>query len=327
MASDPQFARPYNAAMNTDVQAAITVTDLVFDYPAHRALNGISFSVPRGSVTALVGPNGAGKTTLMSCLAALARPLSGSVMVDGVDMLGNPREGHRRIGYLKDFFGLYDSLTVRQTLLHAARCQAVAPQRCAAVVEEMAVALDLTQLLASAAGELSRGQRQRLAIARTMVHRPTVLLLDEPASGLDPEARHELALLMRRLQANGVTLLVSSHILAELAEYSTEMMIIRDGRLLEQRSLLVDTAQRHLRMELFEPAGHVPAVLGSHALVSDARLDGAAVLFAFSGSLKQQHELLAACLAAGVTVSGLGEASAGLQDEYLRRVRSERPGQ
>jgi hypothetical protein len=105
------------------------------------------------------------------------------------------------------------------------------------------------------------------------------------------------------------------------------MMIIRDGRLLEQRSLRVDTAQRHLRMELFEPAGHVPAVLGSHALVSDARLDGAAVLFAFSGSLKQQHELLAACLAAGVAVSGLGEANAGLQDEYLRRVRSERPGQ
>jgi len=285
-------------------------------------LNGVSFSVARGSVTALVGPNGAGKTTLLSCVAALARPLSGSVVVDGVDMLTNPREGHRRIGYLKDFFGLYDALTVRQTLLHAARCQAVDPRQCAAVVDEMAVALDLTRLLESAAGELSRGQRQRLAIARTMVHRPAVLLLDEPASGLDPEARHELALLMRRLQANGATLLVSSHILAELAEYSTAMMIIRDGRVLEQRSLVADALRRHLRMEFSESAQHIPAVLASHALVSDPRLDTGGVLFAFSGSLKQQHELLAACIEAGVAVSGLGEANAGLQDEYLRSVRS-----
>ena len=308
--------------MNTDAQAAITVTDLVFDYPAHRALDGVSFSVARGSVTALVGPNGAGKTTLMSCIAALARPLSGSVCVDGVNMLSNPREGHRRIGYLKDFFGLYDSLTVRQTLVHAARCQGVSPARSAVVVDEIAAALDLGSLLGSAAGELSRGQRQRLAIARTMVHQPAVLLLDEPASGLDPEARHELALLMRQLQANGVTLLVSSHILAELAEYSTEMMIIRDGRVLEQRSLVADAAHRLLRMELAEPAAHIPDVLGSHALVHDARLDGDGVMFAFAGSSRQQHELLAACIEAGVAVSGLGEANARLQDEYLRRVRA-----
>ena len=308
--------------MMRDSSVAIAVRDLVFDYPTHRALSGVSFDVARGSVTALVGPNGAGKTTLMSCLAALARPLSGSVMVDGVDMLNDPREGHRRIGYLKDFFGLYDSLSVRQTLLHAARCHGITPARCAAVVDEMAVALDLTRLLGSAAGELSRGQRQRLAIARTMVHQPAVLLLDEPASGLDPEARHELAMLMRRLQADGVTLLVSSHILAELAEYSTAMMIIRDGQLLEQRSLVVDAGQRLLRMDFCERIEQVPTVLNAHERVLDARLDAGSVLFGFRGDAKQQHDLLAACVRAGLAVSALGAASAGLQDEYLRRVRS-----
>ncbi|MFT5448323.1 MAG: ABC-2 type transport system ATP-binding protein [Gammaproteobacteria bacterium] len=303
--------------------AAIVVKNLIYDYPAHRALHDVSFSVARGSVTALVGPNGAGKTTLMSCLAALARPLSGRIEIDGVDMLGNPREGHRRIGYLKDFFGLYDSLNVRQTLLHAARCQGVSNARSAAVVDEVATALDLTRLLNSAAGELSRGQRQRLAIARTMVHGPPVLLLDEPASGLDPEARHELAMLMRRLQASGVTLLVSSHILAELAEYSTDMMIIRDGRLLEQRSLVSHAHQRLLRMELVEPIRQIPELLASHALVHGARLDDDGMVFGFSGDVGQQHELLAACVAGGIAISALGDAHAGLQDEYLRRVRAE----
>jgi ABC-2 type transport system ATP-binding protein len=311
----------------TNTNAAIAVSDLIFDYPAHRVLHGVSFTVARGSVTALVGPNGAGKTTLMSCIAALVRPLSGSVVVDGVDMLSDPRQGQRRIGYLKDFFGLYDSLTVHQTLLHAARCQGVEPARCASVVDDIVDALDLTRLLGSAAGELSRGQRQRLAIARSMVHRPAVLLLDEPASGLDPEARHELAMLMRRLQADGVTLLVSSHILAELAEYSTEMMIIRDGQVLEQRSLVVDSGQRQLRMEFCQRIEQIPDVLRSHERVIDARLDAGSVLFAFSGDAQQQHQLLAACVRAGVAISALGEANAGLQDEYIRRVRSARVAQ
>jgi ABC-2 type transport system ATP-binding protein len=155
-----------------------------------------------------------------------------------------------------------------------------------------------------------------------MVHRPAILLLDEPASGLDPEARHELAILMRRLQAEGVTILVSSHILAELAEYSTEMMIIRDGQVLEQRSLRDYLGQRLLRMEFSASVEQVPVVLQSHPLVADVQLDNGGVLFAFSGDAKQQHELLAACIQSGLAVSAVGDANAGLQDEYLHRVRS-----
>ena len=300
---------------------AIAVRDLVFEYPGQRALHGISFDVARGSVTALVGPNGAGKTTLLSCVAALLRPLSGSVHVDGVDMLAEPRDGHRRIGYLKDFYGLYDSLTVRQTLWHAARSQGIAPADCPAVIERVAQALDLDALLGSLAGALSRGQRQRLAIARTMVHAPPVLLLDEPASGLDPEARHDLAALMRRLQADGVTLLVSSHILAELSEYSTEMMILRDGRLLEQRPLAGAADAVWLRMALVTPPAEVPAPLAAHPAVSGARVDGDGVLFAFAGDAAARHALLAQCVAGEVPVCGLADAGARLQDEYLRRVR------
>jgi len=284
----------------------------------------VSFSIARGSVAALVGPNGSGKTTLLSCLAALHRPLSGCVHVDGVDMLAEPRLGHRRIGYLKDFFGLYDDLTVRQCLWHAARSQAIDATRCPEVVERVAADLELGHLLATRAGELSRGQRQRLAIARTMVHRPAVLLLDEPASGLDPEARHELAGLMRRLQADGVTLLVSSHILAELAEYSTEMLIIRAGRLLEQRALEGASgdapATRWLRMEFFAQCTEIPAVISRYPGVAQTRLDPHGVVFAFHGDGQGRNGLLRACLDAGLPVSGLSAISVSLQDEYLRRV-------
>ena len=300
---------------------AIAVEGLTFDYPRHRALHDVSFRVPRGSVTALVGPNGAGKTTLLSCIAALAEPLAGTVHVDGVDMLAAPRRGHRRIGYLKDFFGLYDALSVRRTLWHAARSQGIPGADCEAVVARVARALALEALMPATAGSLSRGQRQRLAIARTLVHGPSVLLLDEPASGLDPEARHDLAMLMRRLQSDGVTLLVSSHILAELAEYSTEMMIIRDGRLLEQRSLGAAPGAVTLRMELVMPLASVPAVIAGHPRVRGPRVEERALVFEFEGDAAERHTLLRDCLAAGVPVSGLAEWSAGLQDEYLRRVR------
>jgi ABC-2 type transport system ATP-binding protein len=302
---------------------AIVVEDLVFDYPQQRALHGVSFRVARGAVAALVGPNGAGKTTLLSCLAALQRPVSGTVTVDGVDMLARPREGHRHIGYLKDFYGLYDALSVRRILWHAARGQGIAAARCDEVVAAVAADLDLGALLQAPAGGLSRGQRQRLAIARTLVHRPPVLLLDEPASGLDPEARHDLALLMRRLQAAGTTLLVSSHILAELAEYSSEMLIIRDGRLIEQRALRGAAGTTRLRMELCNPADRVPPALAAQPGVSDARIEDGAVVFLLEGAARERHALLRACLDAGLAVSGLAECDAGLQQEYLRRVRTD----
>lgn len=304
--------------------AAIVVSELAFEYPGHKALHDVSFSIERGSVTALVGPNGAGKTTLLSCIAALQTPFSGNIEVDGVDVLENPREGHRRIGYLKDFFGLYDALSVRRTLWHAARSQNIPTRHCAEAIARVAGQLDIEHLMGRAAGALSRGQRQRLAIARALIHEPPVLLLDEPASGLDPEARHELATLMRRLRGQGVTLLVSSHILSELAEYSTHMMIIREGRLLEQRELGAETGRGWLRLGLAEPPASVPECLAGHPAVSEARLQDGEVVFAFAGNRRERADLLKHCVDAGVAVCVFTDFSDGLQDEYLRRVRDER---
>src|SRR5271168_3950898 len=196
----------------------IEVENLVYEYPTSRALKGVSLRVSDQTITALVGPNGAGKTTLLRCLAALETPYSGSVTIEGLDTREHPREIHVLLGYLPDFFGLYDELSVRRCLVYAARSHGTAPQLADAAAEKAAGRVGLVDRLDTKAGELSRGLRQRLAIGQAIVHEPKVLLLDEPAAGLDPQARRDLSALLLQLRDDGMTLVVSSHILAELED-------------------------------------------------------------------------------------------------------------
>ncbi len=220
----------------------LEVRSVRFDYPNHPALVDVSFTLAAGSVTALVGPNGAGKSTLMRCVAGLAEPLSGAVYLNGVAITDNPRFAHRDIGYLEDEFGLYDELTVSQCLHYAAAARGVPDANLDARTEAVAAQLDITHCLPKRVRELSRGQRQRVAIGQAIISAPKLLVLDEPASGLDPEARASLAGLFRRLQADGITLLVSSHILTELEAYSTHMLVLRAGRMIEYRALVTVAA-------------------------------------------------------------------------------------
>ena len=208
----------------------IVVRGVAYDYPTARVLHDVSFEVPEGAVLALVGPNGAGKTTLLRCMAALDAPAEGSIRITGVDTQADPRAVHAALGYLPDFYGLYDQLSVRQALVYAARSRDVPTAAAEAAAREAAQRVHLDDRLDQLAGQLSRGLRQRLAIAQTLVHRPRVLLLDEPAAGLDPEARRSLSDLIRRLSGEGMTIVVSSHILAELEDYSTRMLMLREGR-------------------------------------------------------------------------------------------------
>lgn len=208
---------------------------LIFDYPGHRALDDVSFSIAAGSITALVGPNGAGKTTLLRCIAGLQCGTSGFVRIDQVDVADSPRDAHALLGFLSDFFGRYETLTVRQSLAYFGASYRIdqLQQR----VEETLSLCRLTEQADTLASDLSRGYRQRLGIAQAIMHQPPVLLLDEPASGLDPEARAELAELLVTLKDNGTTVVVSSHILVELEAYSTHMLVLRDGRLVEMSPL------------------------------------------------------------------------------------------
>src|SRR5512143_516073 len=148
----------------------IEISNLTFDYPGHRALNDVTLTVPGGSVTALVGPNGAGKTTLMRCIAGLETPLEGSITVSGMDVIEQPREVHRVMGYLSDFFGLYQELSVAQCLEYAAASQGLAERDIPAAIARTAERLDLTDRLSQPAASLSRGLRQRVAIGQAIIH-------------------------------------------------------------------------------------------------------------------------------------------------------------
>ena len=308
----------------------IEVEDLVFDYPAKRALHGVSLSVREGSITALVGPNGAGKTTLMRCIAALEPPYSGRVRVAGVDVFEQPRKAHELLGYLSDFFGLYDKLSVRQCLVHAADSRGLSRVRREESIARAAEALGLTQRLSEKAGTLSRGLRQRLAIAQAIVHEPRVLLLDEPAAGLDPEARQDLSTLLRGLAGRGMTLLVSSHILAELEDYSTDMVIVDAGRIVENRRLQNDPSRPVERaamvLELATMPEDLAAIMGGIADVEGLRLDAGMARFTLSDTPAARAALLRRLVETGVEVSGLSRERASLQDSYIRSVSEARQG-
>ena len=310
------------------MSSAIEVSHLMFEYPGVRALDDVSFGVAAGSVTALVGPNGAGKTTLLRCLAGLEQPMLGSIEVAGIDVLEEPRAVHRKIGYLADFYGLYDALTVRQCFAYAAASHGVQDTAVEAAVMRAAERLGLTGLIARRAAELSRGQRQRVAIGQALIHDPRVLMLDEPASGLDPEARHDLALLFTRLSGEGMTLLVSSHILAELDEYSTHMLVMKEGRLIEAKSLGGAPAGAcRVRVAFARPvanlAAHVAGVLGAISGMKVVEAGDAGATIEFSGGLDAQGEMLRALVLAGLAVTSFSAERENLHQSYLRTVASE----
>jgi ABC-2 type transport system ATP-binding protein len=301
----------------------VTVENLVFDYPGRRALADVSLTIGRGTITALVGPNGAGKTTLLNCIAALALPAAGHVTVDGIDVHASPRRAHKRMGYLADFFGLYRELTVRRCLDYRARALKIDAVRRPAAIERAATRMGLVDRLNDRAGTLSRGLRQRLAIAQTIIHEPPFVMLDEPASGLDPAARVSLSAVFRELRDAGMTLVVSSHILAELEDYSTHMLVIDNGRVVEHRALGVDGERRRLlRIRLAAPDARLDALVAE--IDTECAIDAAGLeaRFRLEGGHTAEAELLRRLIESGLAVAEFGPVNGGLQDAYLALLRA-----
>lgn len=302
----------------------ITVENLIFEYTGFRALNNVSFAIPAGSITALVGPNGAGKTTLLRCLSALEQPLNGSITIDGVDVLEQPRLCHRRVGYLSDFFGLYDKLTVQQCLHFVARAQGIEPEDCPKAIALVSKRLNIEDRLEQTPAQLSRGLRQRVAIAQAIIHQPKVVLLDEPASGLDPEARHSLAELFLELKRQGMTLIVSSHILAELEAYSSDMLIIRDGKIVEQISIQQHNAgpRKPFKLTLAEPVKNLTEILAAITQLSDISVDKEQAFFHLDGNAANQHQVLKQLLEQNLSVCEFSPLATNFQDVYLSTLKS-----
>lgn len=303
----------------------IEVQNLNYFYPTKQALTDVSVSIERGSITALVGPNGAGKSTLFRNIAGLTSPFTGEINLAGVNVLKDPRSSHQHLGYLSDFFGVYEQLTVWQCLAYMAAAQRLEPRVIPKAVEKAAERLYIADRLQQKAGELSRGLTQRLGIAQALIHDPEVLLLDEPASGLDPEARQQLAQLFLELRDQGVTLLVSSHILSELDEYSTDMIIIREGRIVQQQN--IQQTQERLRViEVsvvnIEEIPKVEKILEKHQEVAKVKSKENTLTFEFTGSREDQYHLSQE-LQKKAKVYQFAERKVNLQQQYLDVVNQE----
>lgn len=304
----------------------ISVSNLAFEYEGKQVLHDVSFNIEQNSVVALVGPNGAGKTTLMRCLAALHVPVSGVIKVDGVNALENPRGVHRNIGYLSDFFGLYDRLTVRQSLVHMAECQYLSAQMIPSRVDEIASITGLTEHMDVKCATLSRGYRQRVGVAMSIIHKPKFLLLDEPASGMDPEARILLSQLILELRDQGMTIMVSSHILAELEDYCTDMLVIRDGRVREH-VIHAEHQKKNTMSILIKCIGGAQdckALLLGRQDVSDITEEGKNGLsFILGGGEEDAAELLQDVMAQKISVLSFEVRKKSLQKAYMDLARED----
>jgi ABC-2 type transport system ATP-binding protein len=215
----------------------VQTQNLTKRYNNFTALHDLNLAIERGSIHGFIGPNGAGKTTTMRILATLLEPSGGQAWVSGYPVTGAPMEVRKRIGYMPDFFGVYDNMKVWEYLDFFAAAYHVPPARRKSMIDDLLALVDLSAKRDSFVEELSRGMKQRLCLARTLVHEPELLILDEPASGLDPHARIELRELLKELRSLGKTILVSSHILTELAEMCTHVAIIEQGHLLVSGSV------------------------------------------------------------------------------------------
>jgi ABC-2 type transport system ATP-binding protein len=286
--------------------------------PVH-AVQGVDLDAPPGEVTALVGPNGAGKTTLLLVLATLLRPDAGVVRVAGFDPIGQPNEVRARMGWSPDVFGLYDNLTAREYLEVMAAAYHIPARARTDRANHLLRVARLPEKAEAPVHSLSRGQKQRLGLARALVHDPSVLLLDEPASGLDPRSRVELRDLLRQLAGEGKTVLVSSHILSDLEEVADRVVFVDAGRTVGQHrigELPAVAAIRTYRLRALEPAALRAALERAGLPFADAGVaNGLDVQVA--GGEAAAARLLASLVAAGVPVTAFAPVGGALEATYL----------
>jgi len=308
----------------------IAVENLHKAYGGQVALDEVTFTVPKGEIFGFVGPNGAGKTTTIRILATLSAADSGEATIGGIPVHDAPAEVRNLIGYMPDFFGVYDRLTSAEYLEFYAACHGVARRKRTAVARELLELVDLSDRRDAQVDTLSRGMKQRLGLARALVHDPAVLLLDEPASGLDPRARVEMKELIRELRRMGKTILISSHILPELEELCTWVGFIDGGRMAaagpmaEVRDAVV--SGRRLRISLAdhgeEEMARAEELLRGHEGVIDvARLPDHLVVAV--GESVVDDDLLALLVDRKVRVRSFAVIPGDLSEVFLRLTRDE----
>ncbi|QSO46158.1 ABC transporter ATP-binding protein [Alicyclobacillus mengziensis] len=300
----------------------ISTQNLCKKYGKNIVVNGLNLNVRQGTVYGIVGENGAGKTTALSMLVTLTTPSSGKAYINGFEVTHEPVGVRRSIGYMPDAFGVFDDIRCEEYLLFYADCykvpRDVARRRC----DEYLEWVGLTEKRDAYVNTLSRGMQQRLEVARCLMHDPPVLLLDEPASGLDPRSRIELRSVLQRLKEMGKTILMTSHILTELVEVADEIGIMRAGEMMAVASVNVlknhTTAYRTLHIVGTGPRASFEAALRGDAHVLNYHLQKDYVEVFYGGTVDQQACLLDSLIRHGVSVRQFFEHETNVEELFLR---------
>ncbi len=308
--------------------SVLQVRHLTKHYGKIKALEQLDLDLPRGSVFGLVGPNGAGKTTALRIIAGVLEPDAGEIMIDGRLLDGDHTYWAAKIGYMPDFFGVYPDLMAWEYLDFFARTYRLPAVQRARRIDELLELVDLTEKKYTFVQALSRGMQQRLCLARALVHDPELLLLDEPASGLDPRARVAFRTLVKRLQQLGKTIFVSSHILLELAEICDQVAILEKGELKAAGTMAEIEPQltkqhRTLRVRSLDELSSLQAFLVQQDGVLSVRQDGDCLEIDFGGDEAAIATLLQRVVAAGFRLLSFHEISSNLEDLYLQLTKGE----
>jgi len=317
-------------------EAIVQSRGLTKIYGQLRALDNLDLEIEQGSIYGFIGPNGAGKTTCMRILCTLLEPTSGEAWINGLSVRDEPEKIRMHIGYMPDFFGVYGDMKVWEYMDFFARCYKIPQDRIGTLTDELLELVNLQDKKDDYVESLSRGMKQRLCLARTLIHDPDLLVLDEPASGLDPRARIEMRELLKELRSMGKTIMLSSHILTELADVCTHIGIIEKGRLLASGQ--VDEMiyrlqlQRRIRLVLTGGASRALEVLSSTNDVNDVQVmepapqtdeDPATISFGLTSPSNNYSPLIARLIEAGAQIREFVEERGDLEDVFMQVTKGE----
>jgi len=300
----------------------IKINHLHKEYKGLTAVKDLSLHLEAGDIFGFIGPNGAGKTTTIKMLATLLKPTSGTALIDGIDVVEHPEAVRGRIGYMPAFFGIYDDMRVWEYLDFFAGAYRLPKQQRPRIIDDVLNLTDLAGKKDNYVEELSTGMKQRLCLAKTLIHDPKVLLLDEPASGLDPRARIEIKELFKELKAMGKTIIISSHILPELADFCNKVGIIERGELLVSGDVQDIMAQltggKTLEIKVLDGMDRAMELLADAPGVRAVRPVNAHLHVEFTGDLEAQADLNKLLVDGGLRVQTFSEQETDLEDIFMK---------
>ena len=300
----------------------LEIKNLVKNYGKFKAVNNLNLKIDTGAIFGFVGPNGAGKTTTMKIMAGLMKADSGNVFINDVDIIANPAKLKDKIGYVPDFFGVYDNLKVSEYMDFYAGTYYIPYSERKEIIDNLLELVNLTEKKESYVDLLSRGMKQRLCLARSLIHSPEILILDEPASGLDPRARVEMKEILKQLKDMGKTIIISSHILPELAEMCTSIGIIERGQMVVSGTvneiLQKITHNKVIYVKALDKMSELVRVLSERPEVQSIQEATDTVEFGFNGENEALSRLLTEIIKNEIPIVCFKEKEGNLEEIFMQ---------